>query len=177
MTSQAKAPNAELAQEIQGWLRQSDSTTVRGHEYRHYQLLEKAAAALSQPAGEPWAYAVHQPDGAEHDTLIYWCLEDAQDDVDRDDEGDETREIIPLFPLNVPPKPAEPVPEGMVLVSRDFLERCKHSHYSCEDNWYSCPQAEDGCLDERRGPECDCGAKEWNAEIDAMLAAAKEGGK
>jgi len=33
-------------------------------------------------------------------------------------------------------------------------------HYYCEDSWYSCPQAEDGCADDRRGPECDCGAVE-----------------
>lgn len=31
------------------------------------------------------------------------------------------------------------------------------SHYYCEDNWYSCPKAQDGCADESRGDECTCG--------------------
>lgn len=46
----------------------------------------------------------------------------------------------------------------------------KRSHYYCEDGWYSCPKAEDGCANESRGPECDCGADEHNAEVDALMA-------
>jgi hypothetical protein len=31
-------------------------------------------------------------------------------------------------------------------------------HYSCEDNWYSCPLAEDGCIDDsKKGKGCQCG--------------------
>jgi len=41
----------------------------------------------------------------------------------------------------------------------------KRSHYYCEDEWYSCPKAEDGCAN-----ECDCGADEHNAEVDALMA-------
>jgi len=46
----------------------------------------------------------------------------------------------------------------------------KRYHTYCEDDWYSCPKAEDGCADDRRGPECDCGADEHNAEVDALMA-------
>ena len=51
-----------------------------------------------------------------------------------------------------------------------LLERSKRGHYYCEDSWYSCPKAEDGCADNSRGIDCDCGADELNAEIDAYLA-------
>lgn len=55
----------------------------------------------------------------------------------------------------------------------DGLERmaalAKRSHTYCEDGWYSCPKAEDGCYNESRGPECDCGADEHNAEVEALL--------
>lgn len=46
----------------------------------------------------------------------------------------------------------------------------RQGHYYCEDSWYSCPKAEDGCADDRRGPDCDCGADEHNAEVDALMA-------
>ena len=55
----------------------------------------------------------------------------------------------------------------------------KRSHTYCEDGWYSCPKAEDGCFDDRRGPECDCGADKHNAEVDALMALLRsnDGGK
>lgn len=54
---------------------------------------------------------------------------------------------------------------------REWLNRAP-SHYYCEDRWYSCPKAEDGCADDRKGPECDCGAEAEYAirqEIAAFL--------
>lgn len=50
-----------------------------------------------------------------------------------------------------------------------FIESRRRSHYYCEDSWYSCPKAVDGCADEEQGDACNCGANQWNAEIDAML--------
>lgn len=54
---------------------------------------------------------------------------------------------------------------------RAALLKAKRSHYYCEDSWYSCPQAEDGCADDRRrGKPCDCGADTFNAEVDRVLS-------
>jgi hypothetical protein len=44
----------------------------------------------------------------------------------------------------------------------------KREHYYCEDCWYSCPKAQDGCCDERSGDKCRCGADEHNAEVAAL---------
>ena len=52
---------------------------------------------------------------------------------------------------------------------RGLLLRAKRPHYYCEDSWYSCPKAPDGCADENQGDECNCGADAWNAEIEAAL--------
>lgn len=65
-------------------------------------------------------------------------------------------------------------PTGAASELTGVLERlavlAKRSHYYCEDSWYSCPKAEDGCANDSRGPECDCGADEHNAEVDALMA-------
>lgn len=65
-------------------------------------------------------------------------------------------------------------PTGAASELTDVLERlavlAKRSHYYCEDSWYSCPKAEDGCANDSRGSECDCGADEHNAEVDALMA-------
>jgi hypothetical protein len=56
----------------------------------------------------------------------------------------------------------------------DRIERLKQlalwSHYYCEDSWYSCPKAEDGCSDENAGDDCNCGADTHNAEVEALYA-------
>ena len=49
----------------------------------------------------------------------------------------------------------------------------KRKHYYCEDGWYSCPKAEDGCYDEWAGTDCNCGADEFNAEIDSAINAGR----
>lgn len=55
----------------------------------------------------------------------------------------------------------------------EVLERlaklAKRSHYICEDSWYSCPKADDGTCNDEKGDECDCGADDHNAEVDALL--------
>ena len=65
-------------------------------------------------------------------------------------------------------------PAGAASELSAGLERlaalAKWSHYYCEDSWYSCPKAADGCANDSRGPECDCGADEHNAEVDALVA-------
>jgi hypothetical protein len=43
------------------------------------------------------------------------------------------------------------------------------SHRYCpDDNWYSCPQAPEGCSDDSKGDKCDCG---YEARLAAILAA------
>lgn len=51
---------------------------------------------------------------------------------------------------------------------RAALLAAKRHHYVCEDNWYSCPLSAEGCADERES-DCNCGAAERNAAIDAVL--------
>lgn len=58
---------------------------------------------------------------------------------------------------------------------RAALLASKISHNYCEDSWYSCPLAEDGCSDDRKGPGCECGAEAHNARIDKALAAPGKG--
>lgn len=50
------------------------------------------------------------------------------------------------------------------------LESLKESHYYCEDSWYSCPLAEDGCADDRKPKDkCDCGAEGQRKRVDAII--------
>ncbi len=51
-----------------------------------------------------------------------------------------------------------------------FLENSRKHHYYCEDSWYSCPKNEDGCADDNAGTECNCGADEYNKELDELLS-------
>jgi hypothetical protein len=54
----------------------------------------------------------------------------------------------------------------------DLLEKLKklayRQHYSCEDNWYSCPLSEDGCSNDAAGNECNCWARD-NKDIQHLL--------
>ena len=63
---------------------------------------------------------------------------------------------------------------GKRLVSVEFLQSMKRKHYYCEDGYYSCPKAEDGCWNDGSGTDCDCGADEFNAEIDSVINAARK---
>ena len=59
------------------------------------------------------------------------------------------------------------------VVSVEFLQSMKRKHYYCEDGWYSCPKAVDGCYNEWAGTDCNCGADEFNAEIDSVINAGR----
>lgn len=64
---------------------------------------------------------------------------------------------------------------GMVMTNeqlRALLLESKRKHYVCEDCWYSCPESGE-CCDERE-KECNCGAAEWNAKVDAAIASSVE---
>jgi hypothetical protein len=59
--------------------------------------------------------------------------------------------------------------EAEIAQLREALEASRMPHYTCDDKWYSCPKAPDGCLDRSEGSECNCGADAHNARIDAAL--------
>jgi hypothetical protein len=63
---------------------------------------------------------------------------------------------------------------GLVRMMQKALEGCRRRHRYCEDCWYSCPKAEDGCCDKSKGDACNCGADEVNQVIDSSLAAANK---
>ena len=59
-----------------------------------------------------------------------------------------------------------------------LLPELEQGHYYCDDCWYSCPKAVDGCCDERQGDECNCGADNYNAllaKIIGLLTAVSAG--
>ena len=41
-------------------------------------------------------------------------------------------------------------------------------HRQCEDSWYSCPKSEDGCANDGEGDECNCGADDYNKQLDTL---------
>jgi len=46
----------------------------------------------------------------------------------------------------------------------------KKRHYYCEDSWYSCPLAEDGCCDDSVDKsKCRCGADSQHKQVDAII--------
>ena len=50
------------------------------------------------------------------------------------------------------------------------FEKLRKKHYYCEDCWYSCPKAEDGCCNEDFSDnKCNCGADEHNAILDEII--------
>jgi hypothetical protein len=57
---------------------------------------------------------------------------------------------------------------------RDLIQQlaglARRKHYTCEDSWYNCPKSEDGSANDYAGTECDCGADEHNAKVDAICA-------
>jgi hypothetical protein len=64
--------------------------------------------------------------------------------------------------------------EEALKLAEEALQRSKRNHYYCDDTWYSCPKAEDGCANDAEGDDCNCGADVLNAEIDKALAAVRE---
>jgi hypothetical protein len=63
----------------------------------------------------------------------------------------------------------------MTDTTRDLIQQlaglARRKHYTCEDSWYNCPQSECGSANDNAGAECDCGADEHNAKVDAIWAA------
>ena len=61
---------------------------------------------------------------------------------------------------------------------KEFDEMFPISHYYCEDSWYSCPKAQDGCANNDEGDECNCGAEikqnKYKAFIDSLITKAYE---
>ena len=56
----------------------------------------------------------------------------------------------------------------------DKLNSLKINHYICDDPWYSCPFSSEGCANENEPHECNCGASDQKAKIDAIIAFATE---
>ena len=50
------------------------------------------------------------------------------------------------------------------------LESLRRSHYHCEDGWYNYPAHPDGSLNPEEDTECNCGADEYNAKLDEIIA-------
>ena len=55
-----------------------------------------------------------------------------------------------------------------------FLEGCRHKHYYCFDCWYTCPEHPDGCCNDEDGDKCNCGANEFNIELDKIISLVKQ---
>lgn len=49
------------------------------------------------------------------------------------------------------------VPRSISLEDIEKLLIKFDGHYYCEDSWYSCPLATEGCSDESQGKKCNCG--------------------
>jgi hypothetical protein len=51
-----------------------------------------------------------------------------------------------------------------------LAELAKRHHYYCEDGFYSCPLAEDGCYNEQYPKDkCNCGAEDHNKKVEEIL--------
>lgn len=58
----------------------------------------------------------------------------------------------------------------------EALRNARRTHWeSYEDCWYACPKSEHGCCNDAEGDDCNCGADNHNAAIDAIIG--KVGGK
>jgi hypothetical protein len=61
-----------------------------------------------------------------------------------------------------------------VIFTKEELEKIRESlvirkHTYCEDPWYSCPKAENGCSNPNSGDQCNCGADEHNASVGQII--------
>jgi hypothetical protein len=54
---------------------------------------------------------------------------------------------------------------------QDLAALARRDRYSCEDPWYSCPKAEGGCANDAAGDDCNCGAEQHNAKVEAIVNA------
>jgi len=51
-----------------------------------------------------------------------------------------------------------------------LLAGSKRGHHQCDDSYYSCPKSPDGPWDADYDTDCDCGADEWNTQVEALLS-------
>ena len=51
-----------------------------------------------------------------------------------------------------------------------LLPELEQGHYYCDDCWYSCPKAVDGCCDESQGDECNCVADKYNQLLSEIIS-------
>ena len=57
--------------------------------------------------------------------------------------------------------------EKLVL---ELADKTRPGHYYCEDTWYSCPNAPEGCCnDEYKDKGCNCGADVFNQQITELV--------
>jgi hypothetical protein len=49
------------------------------------------------------------------------------------------------------------------------MSECIRQHYYCDDCWYTCPKHPEGCCDESKGNECNCGTDEYNKKINDFV--------
>ena len=52
----------------------------------------------------------------------------------------------------------------------ELIRLAKRSHDTCEDPWYNCPKSEEPCLNDAAGSECNCGADNHNALVQAIAS-------
>lgn len=50
----------------------------------------------------------------------------------------------------------------------DLKEQALTYHHYCEDSWYSCPKAPEGCADKSQGEECNCEADNVNRLVEEL---------
>lgn len=53
---------------------------------------------------------------------------------------------------------------------REAIEKLRVEHTVCGDPWYSCPKSSEGCVNDKAGTDCTCGADRHNALVDAALS-------
>ena len=62
---------------------------------------------------------------------------------------------------------------GEVERLREALTKLRVEHLYVDDCWYSCPKSIEGCCDDSKGDDCNCGADAHNAVIDAALGSGR----
>lgn len=62
---------------------------------------------------------------------------------------------------------------GYEIMVKDELikiaKSLKLDHHIGPDCWYSCPKSEEGCCDEDKDDECNCGADEHNERLFRLI--------
>jgi hypothetical protein len=56
-----------------------------------------------------------------------------------------------------------------IKIITNLLETLRLTHHYCDDSFYSCPKAVDGCPDESQGTGCNCGADRHNESLEKVI--------